>query len=150
MTMCQVIGLVAGVTLAACAGTVADQARSPAAPAPMPAGRVVPAAVDDACSERAPAPRISVTTPLSADDLAKISTIVGASAQFPIIAIAEQPVAGGRVSPSRGADRVLTVMVFGGYDSCYGLGKNSGSMVERVAGRWRLLGKPGSIVEHVH
>jgi hypothetical protein len=139
------IGLFTAAMSVACARAVQTHATTVA-----PEASDGQAGKSPACIVPAPERRIVVTHALSPDDLRQISQVVGESPQTPIIRIEEQQIPGTSESPSTGADILLTVVVYGGYDQCSGFGKNSGSIVERVGGRWQLLGKQGRIVEYVH
>ena len=93
-----------------------------------------------ACVGEVPARRMAVHQALSAEDFRMIQEIVGETPEAPIIRIAE--ITGKDVSPapSAGADMVVTVVRYGGHDRCLEVGTNLGSILERVEGRWRLLG----------
>ena len=128
--------------LAACAGTHKEGAK----PAP-PRHETLEGVDGAACAVPAPARTVAVAKPLTADDLVQISRVVGESPSGAIVRIEDRN--GGRESSSD-ADMVLTVMLYGGYDRCLHLGISRGSIVERVRGRWTLVGKSGSSTEYSH
>jgi hypothetical protein len=136
-------GFLAATALAACAGTRKESAR------PAPLRHEVSQDVDGAaCAEPAPTRMVAVAKPLTADDLAQIGRAVGESSSSPIIRIEERP--DSAIEGSPGADRVLIVVLYGGYDRCLHFGTNSGSTVERLRGRWQVLGMAGRLKEYVH
>jgi hypothetical protein len=68
----------------------------------------------------------------------------------PIIRIEDWSPDGAADQPTAGADRVLIVTVWGGYNKCLRSGKNLGFVVERVGGVWRRVGKGARFIEYMH
>jgi hypothetical protein len=82
---------------------------------------------------------IRVRQTLSPDDIEQISQIATAMHAGPLLQIEEESVASGRHQLTPGADMVVSILVWGGYDRCLDVGVNPGCTLERVRGRWRRI-----------
>jgi hypothetical protein len=82
---------------------------------------------------------IRVRQTLSLDDVEQISRIAAEMQAGVLFRIDEEPLASGRYPLTPGADMVVSILVWRGYNRCLDFGVDPGCALERVRGQWRRI-----------
>jgi hypothetical protein len=102
------------------------------------------------CAVEYPGLVSSIEPPLSRIEHQRIVDVVGRGQNPRIVRIQDWSPNEDLDQPTPGANRVLVVTTWGGYNKCLHFGKNLGFVVERVGGLWRLVAEGASFVEYMH